>query len=197
MDDTTELVDIGPRDIALLQARIANPTASSRKLSDILGEEYGISLSHNRVNSLLREMEEKDLFRKTVVPRRSIFQHYLFRIGFHYPNFEDHWKECHETLTNDPHVLMFFNADSKYRWQLITQFQTTKKMDRWVTDFLEKHGKLIDSFDTTSIHNLYKFQTDAAIFDEILSGTEEGRKYLAEREFLDGDMDEGEKSEGD
>lgn len=197
MDDTTELVDIGPRDIALLQARIANPTASSRELSDILGEEYDISLSHNRVNSLLREMEQKDLFRKTVVPRRSIFRHYLFRIGFHYPNFKDYWKDCHETLINDPHVLMFFNADSKYRWQLITQFQTTNKMDRWVTDFLEKHGEIIDSFDTTSIHTLHKFQTDAAIFDEILAGTEKGREYLAGREFLDGDMDAGEKSEDD
>ena len=197
MDDATELIDIEPRDIALLQARIANPTASSRKLSDILEGEYGISLSHNRINSLLREMEQKDLFRRTVIPRRSIFQHYLFRIGFHYPNFKDHWKECRETLIDDPHVLMFFNADSEYRWQLITQFQTTKKMDRWVTDFLEKHGEMIDSFDMTSIHNLHKFQTDAAIFDEILSGTEEGREYLEEREFLDDDMDTGEKSEDD
>lgn len=197
MDHATELVDIGPRDIALLQARIANPTASSRKLSDILGEEYGISLSHNRVNSLLREMEQKDLFRKTVVPRRSIFRHYLFRIGFHYPNFKDHWEECHETLVNDPHVLMFFNADSKYRWQLITQFQTTQKMDRWVTEFLEEHGEIIDSFDTTSIHNLHKFKTDAAIFDEILSGTEKGREYLAGRELLDDDADTDGKSEAD
>jgi hypothetical protein len=195
MDDTSEFVDIGARDIALLQARIANPTASSRKLSDILDEEYGISLSHNRVNSLLREMERKDLFRKTVVPRRTIFQHYLFRIGFHYPNFKDHWEECHETLVDDPHVLMFFNADSKYRWQLITQFQTTEKMDRWVTEFLEEHGEIIDSFDTTSIHNLHKFKTDAAIFDDILSGTEKGREYLAGRELLDDAADAGEESE--
>jgi hypothetical protein len=197
MDDTTELIDIEPRDIALLQARIANPTASSRKLSEILREEYGISLSHNRINSLLKEMEQQDLFRKTVVPRRSIFQHYLFRIGFHYPNFKDNWKECHESLINDPHVLMFFNADSEYRWQLIAQFQTTEKMDGWVIEFLEEHGEIIDSFDTISIHDLHKFKTDAAIFDEILSETEEGREYLAEGEPLYDDADIGEQSEVD
>lgn len=179
------LSDVGPRDIALLQARIANPTASSRELSDILYEEYGISLSHNHVNTLLREMEDDDLFRRTVVPRRSLFQHYLFRIGFHYPNFEEHWRACHETLTSDPHVLMFFNADSRYRWQLITQFRSTAQMDDWITSFFERHGQVIDEFETTAIHNLHKFKTDAKIFDDMLTETEEGRAYLERRGDLE------------
>jgi hypothetical protein len=197
MADHSELNDIKARDIALLQARIANPTASSRELSEILENEYDISLSHNRVNAVLREMEENDLFRKTVVPRRSLFQHYLFRIGFHYPNFKNHWRECHEDLVTDPHVLMFFNADSKYRWQLITQFRTTGKMDTWVNTFLEEHGEIIDQFDMTSLHNLHKFQTDAAIFDEMLSETTEGREYLERRGALETDVNVESESEAD
>ncbi len=188
MDDDT-LNDVEPRDIALLQARIANPTASSRELSDILKEEYDISLSHNHVNTLLREMENDDLFRRTVVPRRTLFQHYQFRIGFHYPNFKDNWEECHQTLVEDPHVLMFFNADSKYRWQLITQFRATEQMDEWVTEFFEEHGDIIDEFETTSLHNLHKFKTDAAIFDDMLSETEEGRQYLENRGELETELD--------
>ena len=179
------LAEIGPRDLILLQARIANPTASSRELSEILKEEYGISLSHNHVNTLLREMETDGLFRKTVVPRRTLFKHYVFRIAFHYPNFRDHWEDCYDTLVEDPHVLMFFNADHKYRWQLITQFRSTEQMDEWVTSFFEDHGEVIDEFETTSVHNLHKFKTDAAIFDDLISETEEGREYLERRGALD------------
>jgi len=177
-----ELSDVQPRDIALLQARVANPTASSRELRDILNEEYDIDLSHNHVNTLLRQMESDDLFRRTVVPRRTLFQHYIFRIGLHYPNFADHWEDCHETLVNDPHVLMFFNADSKYRWQLIAQFRSNDQMDEWITEFFEEHGEVIDDFETVSIHNLHKFKTDAAIFDDMLVETEEGREYLETRD---------------
>lgn len=179
--------DIKPRDIALLQARAANPTASSRELSNLLNEEYGIHLSHNHVNTLLREMQSEDLFRKTVLPRRTLFNHYIFRIGFHYPNFKNNWKECREMLIEDPHVLMFFNADSEYRWQLITQFRTNEQMNDWVIAFFEEHGEMIDEFDTTSIHNLHKFSTDAEIFDDMLIETEEGRGYLANRTDHDTD----------
>jgi len=179
--ENKSLNEIEPRDVALLQVRIANPTASSRELSDILKEEYDISLSHNHVNTLLREMEEDDMFRRTVVPRRTLFQHYIFRIGFHYPNFKDQWEDCHRTLVEDPHVLMFFNSDGKYHWRLITQFRTTGQMDEWVTEFVEEHGEIISEFETTSVHNLHKFKTDAEIFDEMLSETAEGRQYLENR----------------
>ncbi|RLM53935.1 helix-turn-helix domain-containing protein [Halobellus sp. Atlit-31R] len=184
-DDT--LADIGARDLILLQARIANPTASSRELSEILSEEYDISLSHNHVNTLLREMETDGLFRKTVVPRRTLFKHYVFRIAFHYPNFKEHWEDCYDTLVDDPHVLMFFNADHKYRWQLITQFRSTEQMDEWVTTFFEDHGDVIDEFETTSVHNLHKFKTDAAIFDDLISETEGGQEYLERRGDFDPD----------
>jgi hypothetical protein len=58
-------------------------------------------------------------------------------------------------------------------------------MDEWVTSFFEDHGDVIDEFETTSVHNLHKFKTDAAIFDDLISETEEGREYLERRGDLD------------
>ena len=179
------LDDTDARDLIILQTRIANPTASSRELSEILEEESGISLSHNRVNTLLREMETAGLFRRAAIPRRTLFEHYVFRIAFHYPSYRNHWEDCYDTLVEDPHVLMFFDADHSYRWQLITQFRGTEQMDEWVTAFFEDHGDVIDEFETTTVHNLHKFKTDAAIFDDLIAETEEGREYLERRDELD------------
>jgi hypothetical protein len=58
--------DLTPRDIVLLKARVENPTVSVRKIRDILEDEYGISLSHNRVNELLHEMETDEVLQTQV-----------------------------------------------------------------------------------------------------------------------------------
>ena len=178
MPDATTTEDVSPRDVVILKVRVANPTASTRELSDILEAEYDISLSHNRINEILREMADEGLFRETVVPDQSIFNHYLFRMSFHYPNFAAEWEECYWDLVDDPHVLMFFNADSEYHWQFITQFRTNGQMERWIHEFFKEHGDLISKFHNTGLHNVHKFQTDAAIFDDILNESEEGRGYL-------------------
>jgi len=170
--------DIAPRDIVILKARVANPTASTRELSEVLKEEYGISLSHNRINEILREMADEGVFRETILPDESIFRHYLFRIAFDFPNFEEHWEDCYWNLVEDPHILMFFNADSDYHWHAIAQFRTDEQMQRWVHDLFKEHGDLIGGFHNTMLHNVHKFRTDAAIFDDILDETEEGRRYL-------------------
>lgn len=97
--------DLTPRDIVLLKARIENPTVSVRKIRDILEDEYGISLSHNRVNELLHEMETDEVLQTQVVPNVELFDYYLFRIAFHYPNFEEQWEKCYWELSEDPHVV--------------------------------------------------------------------------------------------
>ena len=174
--DTPE--DVSPRDVAILKARVANPTASSRELSDVLEARYGISLSHNRINEILRGLAEEGLYRETMIPDESLFNHYLFRVAFYYPNFADHWEACYWELIEDPHVLMFFNADSHYHWQVITQFRSNEQMQRWVHAFFKRHGALIAQFHNTMLHNVHKFQTDAEIFDDLLRETAEGRAYL-------------------
>jgi len=147
-------------------------------MSDILKSEYDISLSHNRINEILREMVKDNVFRETIIPDESIFRHYLFRIAFFHPNFDEHWEDCYWHLVEDPHILMFFNADSHYHWHMIAQFRTDEQQQRWVHDFFKEHGNLIAQFHTTMLHTVHKFQTDAEIFDDILRETEVGRQYL-------------------
>jgi len=177
--------NISPRDVVILKVRVEYPTASTRELSQILAEEYGITLSHNRVNEILRELADQGSFRETIVPDQQLFRHYLFRIAFHYPNFADHWEDCYWELVEDPHVLMFFNADSHYHWQLITQFRTNDQMERWIHQFFKDYGVLIQQFHNTMLHKVHKFRTDAAIFDDLLLETEEGQHYLNEHYDLD------------
>lgn len=174
--------DISPRDIVILKARVANPSASTRELSEILAAEHGIDLSHNRINEILREMAEDGVFRETILPDEQIFRHYLFRIAFHYPNFEDNWEECYWDLVEDPHVLMFFNADSHYHWQIIAQFRTDEQQSKWVHELFKEHGEMFSQFHTTMLHTVHKFQTEAAVFDDMLSETPEGRAYLDKSE---------------
>lgn len=123
-------LDVSPRDITILKARVDNPTSSTRELSEILKEEYGISLSHNRINEILRVMSEEGVFREMILPNRKMFRHYLFRLSFNFPNFAENWRKCYEVLQNDPHVLIFFTADSEYQWHMITQFRTDDQMER-------------------------------------------------------------------
>lgn len=170
--------DLSPRDLVLLKIRIDNPTAPVRDIRDILEEEYGIELSHNRVNELLHEMADQDAFREVIFPNEDIFNTHLFRVAFHYPNFEQQWEECYWELMEDPHVVMFFNADSYYHWQLLMQFNTDREAERWIHHFFKKHGGLIAQFDNTKLPTVHKFHSQASIFDELLWQSEEGRKYL-------------------
>lgn len=55
-----------------------------------------------------------------ILPNRKMFRHYLFRLSLNFPNFAENWRKCYEVLQDDPHVLMFFAADSDYQWYMIT-----------------------------------------------------------------------------
>lgn len=180
--------DLSPRDIILLKLRIEHPTAPVRELRDILEEEHDISLSHNRVNELLREMETDEVFRTEVVPNRQLFQYHLFRIAFHYPNFEEKWEDCYWELVEDSHVVLFANADDYYHWTMVTQFNNDREAERWIHHFFKQHGELIAQFDNTKLPTVHKFFTDGDILDERLWESEEGRQYLERaREGADDD----------
>lgn len=176
--NNTDDIGFSPRDITILKARIKYPTASVRELQETLEEEYNISLSHNRVNDILRELKAEGLYRLFAAPNKRLFEHYLFRISFHYPSFEERWEDCHADLVRDPHVLMFFTADDYHQWQLITQFRSDEDSEEWKLNFFQKHGDIIAEFDRTSLPDVHKFNVDAAIFDDILHEYEEGEQYL-------------------
>lgn len=170
--------ELSPRETAILQVRVANPTASARRLSAILEGSYGIELSHTRINEILRELAQRGLFRATMFPDCRLFHHFLFRIAFHHPNVAEGLEDAHRFLVQDPHVLMFFTADSDYSWQVIAQFRRGEQMDRWIRAFFYRHGDVIDRFHTTMLHDVHTFRTDARVFDDVLEETETGRDYL-------------------
>lgn len=174
----TEDIGFSPRDITILKARIKYPTASVRELQETLEEEYGIALSHNRVNDILREIKSAGLYRIFAAPDMDLFEYHLFRLTFHYPNFEERWEDCHRDLVRDPHVIMFFTADDYYQWQFITQFRTSEASEDWKLEFLQKNGDIIAEFEKASLPNVHKFDVDAEIFDDVLRESEEGKQYL-------------------
>lgn len=171
-------IDLSPRDVVILKIRLKYPAASVREIRDRLEVEYDISLSHNRVNEILREMREDGVFRQPAVPDESILEFHLFRIAFHYPNFEQQWEECYWDLMENPHVMMFFNADSYHHWQLITVFRDSEQTEQWIHEFFKKHGELIAQFDNSALPTIHKNRLDADILDEVLTETEKGREFL-------------------
>jgi len=171
-------IDFSARDVTILKARVKYPTASVRELQETLEEEYDISLSHNRINDILREMKSEGLYRHLSVPDVELFEQYLFRISFHYPNFKDRWEECYRDLVHDAHVVMFFTADDYHQWQFITQFRCGDDSEEWKLDFFNKHGDIIAQFDKTALPNVHKLHYDAAIFDDVLAEYEGGEQYV-------------------
>ncbi len=171
-------LDISPRDVAILKARLKYPGASVRELTDILDSEYGISLSHNRVNDILREIRDRNLYDDIALLNKDLLNYHLFRIAFHYPSFEERWEDCYTDLVNDPHVVMFFNADDYHQWQFIGQFRDNDRSEEWKHEFFTEHGDLIAQFDKTALPSIHKFQFDAAVLDDVLRETAEGREYL-------------------
>lgn len=174
--------NVSARDIAILKTRVDHPTATTRELSSILEKEYGIDLSHNRVNEILHELAEKDLYRKTILPSQDLFLHFMLSISFNFSEYSNSWEACFEKFLNDPHVMMFFNTDGRTHWQLITQFRSLSDAQRWVHHLWIDHGELFNEFTITDLERIHKFQTGAEIFDDILKETEQGRSYLDEGE---------------
>ena len=177
-ENTTDDIDFSPRDITILKARIKYPTASVRELRETLEEEYDISLSHNRVNDILREIKSDGLYRILATLDENLFQFHLFRVSFHSPDFEERWEDCYTALVRDPHVVMFFSADDYYQWQFITQFRSAGDSEEWKLDFFEKHGDIIAEFDRTPLPGVHKFDVDATVLDDVLRETETGQQYL-------------------
>jgi hypothetical protein len=180
MKQHREPIDFSARDVTILKARIKYPTASVRELQETLEEEYNISLSHNRINDILLERKSEVLCRLLSVPDVELFEQYLFRISFHYPNFKDRWEECYRDLVHDSHVVMFFTADDYHQWQFITQFRSSDDSEEWKLDFFNKHGDIIAQFDKTALPNIHKLHYDAAIFNDVLTEYDNGEQYLEE-----------------
>jgi hypothetical protein len=160
--------DLSSRDIAILKARVQYPEKPVSELRDILEEEFDISLSHNRVNEILNDMKDRDMFTMQAVPNHNIFEYYLFQVSFHYSNFDENWERCYTKLLDDPHVVMFCSADDYHEWQFVAQFASPEASEEWRHDFVKEYGDFVAQIDKTAFPTVHKFETAAAVFDDLL-----------------------------
>ncbi|WP_121822308.1 helix-turn-helix domain-containing protein [Halostella salina] len=183
--------DLSPRDVAILKARVKYPEKPVSELRDILESEFDISLSHNRVNEILNEMRAEGVFSMQAVPNRNIFEYYLFQVAFHYSNFEENWEGCYKRLLDDPHVVLFCSADDYHEWQFVAQFASAEESEEWRHEFVKEYGNFVAQIDKTAFPTVHKFETAAAVFDDLLSDMG-GEQYVDEgeqeaKEVQDGD----------
>jgi len=173
--------DLSARDVAILKARVKYPEKPVSELRDILEDEFEISLSHNRVNEILNRMKERDIFSMRAVPNRNIFEYYIFQVSFHYSNFDENWERCYKRLLDDPHVVMFCSADDYHEWQFIAQFASPEHSEEWRHEFVKEYGDFVAQIDKTAFPTVHKFETAAAVFDDLLRDMG-GHQYIDETE---------------
>ncbi len=173
--------DLSPRDVAILKARVKYPEKPVSELRDVLEEEFDISLSHNRVNEIINEMREQGVFSMQAVPNVNVFEYYLFQISFHYSNFDENWEECYKRLLDDPHVVMFCSADDYHEWQFIAQFASPDHSEEWRHEFVKEYGDFIAQIDKTAFPTVHKFETAAAVFNDLLRDMG-GEEYIDDRD---------------
>ncbi|MFC7132420.1 MULTISPECIES: helix-turn-helix domain-containing protein [Salinibaculum] len=177
--------NLSARDVAILKARVKYPEKPVSELRDILEAEFGISLSHNRVNEILNEMKAEDIFSMQAVPNRNIFEYYLFQVAFHYSNFDENWERCYKKLLDDPHVVMFCSADDYHEWQFVAQFASPDHSEEWRHEFVKEYGEFIAQIDKTAFPTVHKFETAAAVFDDLLHEMD-GEEFLEKAHRVDG-----------
>lgn len=155
------------RDIVILRELSANPQISSRKLTEILGEEYNIDVSHVTVSESIRKMREEGVFREAVVPNEEYFIFGLFEFRFNPENFEEGWRDAMEYIREDQHTLFYFLSDGEYQWKSVMMFPDRQSESRWIHEFYKAHGSVIDNIRNSVIHNVLKFRTDPELLNDL------------------------------
>ncbi|MDL5361572.1 winged helix-turn-helix domain-containing protein [Halalkalicoccus sp. NIPERK01] len=155
------------RDIVILRELSANPQISSRKLTEILDEEYGIDVSHVTVSESIRKMREEGVFREAIVPNEEYFIFGLFEFKFNPENFEEGWRDAMEYIRDDQHTLFYFLSDGEYQWKSVMMFPDRRSESRWIHEFYKEHGAVIENIRNSVIHNVLKFRTDPELLNDL------------------------------
>ncbi len=167
-DLRTPIVKLDKTRVAILREKIADPNITTRKLSEVLKEKYGISLSHARVAEILKEMKEQEIFRETVIPNENYFIFAFMEMSFNNQNFAEHWRRTYEYLVSSPNVILFFTTDGVMRWKVLMVFRSFQEVSRWVHYFLKEYGVLIQDLDLQIIYRILKFRFDESLLDDII-----------------------------
>jgi DNA-binding Lrp family transcriptional regulator len=165
--DTTDSPDwdFKDRDIAILRELTRNPQLSSRELTGILAEEYGIDVSHVTVSESIREMRNEGVFREAIIPNEEYYIFGLFEFKFNAEHFAEGWRDAMEYIRDDPHTLFYFLSDGEYQWKTVMMFPTREAESRWIHECYKEHGDVIANIRNSVIHNVLKFGTDPEIFE--------------------------------
>lgn len=158
------------RDIVILRELSRNPQISSRRLTEILAEDYDIDVSHVTVSESIRKMRERGVFREAIVPNEEYFTFGLLEYKFNPEHFEEGWRDAMEAIREDEHTLFYFLSDGAYQWKSVMMFPSSEAESRWIHEFYKEHGAVIDNIRNSVIHNVLKFRTDPDVFNGLDDG---------------------------
>lgn len=161
------------RDVIILRELAKNPQISSRNLTEILEDEYDIDVSHVTVSESIRKMRDQEVFREVVMPNEEYFSFSLFEFKFNPEHFAEDWREAMDAIRSDEHTLLYFLSTGEYQWKSVMLFPDSESQSRWIHEFYKEHGAVVDNIRNSVMHNVLKFQTDPAIFDEFFSAVED------------------------
>lgn len=161
-------LNLKKRDRIILGEYSNDPTLSARELRDILEEEYEIETSRVTVSESLRKMREDNVFREAVIPNEEYLFFSLFEYQFFPPNFDESWRGSLEHIQQSDHTLLFWLSDGSYQWKSMMIFRDREQESKWIHRFYTDHGNLLIDLRNTVVTNVMKFDTNSAIFENML-----------------------------
>lgn len=168
-DDTPEW-EFTERDVVILRELARDPQVSSRQLTDILAENYGIDVSHVTVSESIRRMREEGVFREAIIPNEDFFIFGLFEFKFNPEHFAEEWRAAMEYIRDSPNTLFYFLSDGEYQWKTVMMFPTRKAQSRWIHEFYKEHGSVISNLRNSAVTNVLKFGTDPELLESLNNG---------------------------
>jgi DNA-binding Lrp family transcriptional regulator len=159
--------DLKRRDALILAELSRDPQRSARDLTEVLEEEYDISVSHVTVSQSIRKMREAGVFREAIIPNESYFAFSLFEFKFNPEHFEEGWRPAMEHIRDDENTLLYCLADGEYQWKSIMMFQNMEEETRWVHEFYKEHGAVVENVRISALTNVLKFGTEPGLFQKL------------------------------
>jgi DNA-binding Lrp family transcriptional regulator len=170
-DDPRPAGALDERDVVVLRELAKDPQRSARELTDILAEEHDIDVSHVTVSESIRTMREDGVFREAILPNEAYFRFAFFEFKLDPGGFEEGWRDAMAYVRDDEHTLFYFLADGEYQWKLM-MFPDGETHSRWIHEFYKAHGDVVRNLRNSVVHNVLKFATDPAVFEELLADEE-------------------------
>ena len=167
MGKNAESWDVKRRDALILAELSRDPQRSARDLTEVLEEEYDISVSHVTVSQSIRKMREAGVFREAIIPNEEYFSFALFEFKFNPEHFSEGWRTAMEDIRDAENTLLYCLADGEYQWKSIMMFEDMAEETRWVHEFYKDHGAVVENVRISALTNVLKFGTEPGLFERL------------------------------